>query len=95
MRSPCTGWISGRIRKIPAFTSRRALRKTLRAAKPTGRAKAILLVDSFTRAFRPRAPQIDHLADDRDVRALHVAERLDPAPGAQSTARLLDGAQLP
>ncbi|MEU9230610.1 FAD-linked oxidase C-terminal domain-containing protein, partial [Streptomyces massasporeus] len=41
-------------RKIPAFASRRALRKTLRAAKPSGRAKAILFVDSFTRAFRPR-----------------------------------------
>jgi Fe-S oxidoreductase len=41
-------------REIPAFTSRRALRKTLRAAKPTGRAKAILFVDSFTRAFRPQ-----------------------------------------
>jgi Fe-S oxidoreductase len=41
-------------RRIPAFASRRALRQTLRAAKPTGRAKAILFVDSFTRAFRPQ-----------------------------------------
>ncbi|PTH83466.1 FAD-binding oxidoreductase [Streptomyces sp. A244] len=40
-------------RKIPAFASRRTLRKTLRAAKPTGPAKAILFIDSFTRAFRP------------------------------------------
>ncbi|CAL9672538.1 putative protein [Streptomyces sp. enrichment culture] len=41
-------------RRIPAFASRRALRKTLRAAKPSGPAKAILFVDSFTRAFRPQ-----------------------------------------
>ncbi|MFJ4820169.1 FAD-binding and (Fe-S)-binding domain-containing protein [Streptomyces sp. NPDC088801] len=41
-------------RRIPAFTSRRALRRTLRAAKPSGPAKAILFVDSFTRAFRPQ-----------------------------------------
>jgi FAD/FMN-containing dehydrogenase/Fe-S oxidoreductase len=41
-------------RKIPAFASRRALRRTLRAAKPSGPAKAILFVDSFTRAFRPQ-----------------------------------------
>ncbi|MFJ5998860.1 hypothetical protein [Streptomyces sp. NPDC092370] len=40
-------------RKIPAFASRRSLRTTLRAAKPGGPAKAILFVDSFTRAFRP------------------------------------------
>ncbi|MFD5231207.1 FAD-binding and (Fe-S)-binding domain-containing protein [Streptomyces qaidamensis] len=41
-------------RAIPAFASRRALRKTLREAKPAGRAKTILFVDSFTRAFRPQ-----------------------------------------
>ncbi|SMQ14266.1 FAD/FMN-containing dehydrogenase [Streptomyces sp. Ag82_O1-12] len=41
-------------RAIPAFASRRALRKSLRAAKTTEPAKAILFVDSFTRAFRPQ-----------------------------------------
>ncbi|MGW0497714.1 FAD-binding and (Fe-S)-binding domain-containing protein [Streptomyces sp. NPDC003007] len=41
-------------RRIPAFASRRSLRRTLRAAKPEGAAKAILFVDSFTRAFRPQ-----------------------------------------
>ncbi|WP_435281370.1 FAD-binding and (Fe-S)-binding domain-containing protein [Streptomyces koelreuteriae] len=45
-------------RRIPAFASRRALRKTLRAAKTLsaapGPAKALLFVDSFTRAFRPQ-----------------------------------------
>ncbi|MCK8437171.1 FAD-binding oxidoreductase [Streptomyces sp. D2-8] len=41
-------------RRIPAFASRRTLRKTLRAAKTTEPAKAILFVDSFTRAFRPQ-----------------------------------------
>jgi Fe-S oxidoreductase len=40
-------------RRIPAFASRRALRKVLRAAKPGEPAKALLFVDSFTRAFRP------------------------------------------
>ncbi|MFF8974854.1 FAD-binding and (Fe-S)-binding domain-containing protein [Streptomyces sp. NPDC014995] len=40
-------------RRIPAFASRRALRKTLRAAKTPEPAKALLFVDSFTRAFRP------------------------------------------
>ncbi len=40
-------------RRIPAFASRRALRKVLRAAKPGEQAKALLFVDSFTRAFRP------------------------------------------
>ncbi|MFF8395349.1 FAD-binding and (Fe-S)-binding domain-containing protein [Streptomyces sp. NPDC016172] len=40
-------------RAIPAFASRRALRKTLREAR-TGEAKALLFVDSFTRAFRPQ-----------------------------------------
>ncbi|MET9870894.1 FAD-linked oxidase C-terminal domain-containing protein, partial [Streptomyces sp. NPDC006386] len=40
-------------RRIPAFASRRALRKTLRAAKAVEAAKAVLFVDSFTRAFRP------------------------------------------
>ncbi|MGW6543443.1 FAD-binding and (Fe-S)-binding domain-containing protein [Streptomyces massasporeus] len=40
-------------RRIPAFASRGALRKTLRAAKPSGPAEAVLFVDSFTRAFRP------------------------------------------
>ncbi|MFF7486934.1 FAD-binding and (Fe-S)-binding domain-containing protein [Streptomyces luteogriseus] len=41
-------------RRIPAFASRRALRETLQAAKTTEPAKAVLFVDSFTRAFRPR-----------------------------------------
>ncbi|MEU2542274.1 FAD-binding and (Fe-S)-binding domain-containing protein [Streptomyces iakyrus] len=40
-------------RRIPAFASRRALRKTLRKAKAAEPAKAVLFVDSFTRAFRP------------------------------------------
>ncbi|MEU0391130.1 FAD-binding and (Fe-S)-binding domain-containing protein, partial [Streptomyces chartreusis] len=40
-------------RRIPAFASRRTLRRTLRAAKVPGPAKAVLFVDSFTRAFRP------------------------------------------
>ncbi|MFJ7176081.1 FAD-binding and (Fe-S)-binding domain-containing protein [Streptomyces massasporeus] len=41
-------------RRIPAFASRRALRNTLRAAKTAEPVKALLFVDSFTRAFRPR-----------------------------------------
>ncbi|MEV3971472.1 FAD-binding and (Fe-S)-binding domain-containing protein [Streptomyces sp. NPDC050698] len=41
-------------RRIPAFASRRALRAALRAVKPRGRARAVLFVDSFTRAFRPQ-----------------------------------------
>ncbi|KOV97728.1 FAD-linked oxidase [Streptomyces sp. NRRL B-1140] len=41
-------------RGIPAFASRRTLRRTLRAAQPAGPAKAVLFVDSFTRAFRPQ-----------------------------------------
>lgn len=40
-------------RRIPAFASRRALRRVLRAARPGKPAKALLFVDSFTRAFRP------------------------------------------
>ncbi|MFF5372516.1 FAD-binding and (Fe-S)-binding domain-containing protein [Streptomyces sp. NPDC013187] len=40
-------------RRIPSFASRRTLRKTLRAARPAEPAKAVLFVDSFTRAFRP------------------------------------------
>ncbi|WP_210576991.1 FAD-binding and (Fe-S)-binding domain-containing protein [Streptomyces sp. GESEQ-4] len=40
-------------RRIPAFASRRARRKVLRAAKTDAPAKALLFVDSFTRAFRP------------------------------------------
>ncbi|WP_217241190.1 FAD-binding and (Fe-S)-binding domain-containing protein [Streptomyces sp. AC555_RSS877] len=40
-------------RAIPTFASRRALRKVLRAAKTGEPAKALLFVDSFTRAFRP------------------------------------------
>jgi Fe-S oxidoreductase len=40
-------------RRIPAFASRRALRKTLRATKTGEPSKALLFVDSFTRAFRP------------------------------------------
>ncbi|MET9819394.1 FAD-binding and (Fe-S)-binding domain-containing protein [Streptomyces sp. NPDC006355] len=40
-------------RRIPAFASRRALRRILRAAQAPGPAKAVLFVDSFTRAFRP------------------------------------------
>ncbi|PAZ10705.1 FAD-binding oxidoreductase [Streptomyces sp. SA15] len=41
-------------RRIPAFASRRALRKTLRAARTAEPAKALFFVDSFTRAFRPQ-----------------------------------------
>ncbi|MEV5439988.1 FAD-binding and (Fe-S)-binding domain-containing protein [Streptomyces sp. NPDC052682] len=40
-------------RRIPAFASRRALRRVLRAARTQEPAKALLFVDSFTRAFRP------------------------------------------
>ncbi|WP_030674579.1 FAD-binding and (Fe-S)-binding domain-containing protein [Streptomyces cellulosae] len=40
-------------RRIPAFASRRSLRQVLRASKPEEPAKALLFVDSFTRAFRP------------------------------------------
>lgn len=40
-------------RAFPAFASHRALRKALRAAETGGPARAVLLVDSFTRAFRP------------------------------------------
>ena len=40
-------------RRIPAFASRQALRRTLRTAKTGEPAKALLFVDSFTRAFRP------------------------------------------
>ncbi|KOU77104.1 FAD-linked oxidase [Streptomyces sp. MMG1533] len=40
-------------RRIPAFASRHALRKALRGAKTGEPAKALLFVDSFTRAFRP------------------------------------------
>ncbi|MFF4271760.1 FAD-binding and (Fe-S)-binding domain-containing protein [Streptomyces sp. NPDC001536] len=40
-------------RRIPAFASRRALRKALRTARTGEPAKALLFVDSFTRAFRP------------------------------------------
>ncbi|GAB2974881.1 FAD-binding and (Fe-S)-binding domain-containing protein [Streptomyces pseudoechinosporeus] len=40
-------------RRIPAFASRRVRRKVLRAAKTSEPSKALLFVDSFTRAFRP------------------------------------------
>ncbi|MGP4007795.1 FAD-binding and (Fe-S)-binding domain-containing protein [Streptomyces sp. 4N124] len=40
-------------RRIPAFASRRARREVLRAAKTDVPTKALLFVDSFTRAFRP------------------------------------------
>ncbi|MEV1084267.1 FAD-binding and (Fe-S)-binding domain-containing protein [Streptomyces sp. NPDC050211] len=40
-------------RRIPAFASRRARRKVLQAANTDAPAKALLFVDSFTRAFRP------------------------------------------
>ncbi|GHK03928.1 lactate dehydrogenase [Streptomyces sp. Y2F8-2] len=40
-------------RRIPAFASRRALRRALRTARTGEPAKALLFVDSFTRAFRP------------------------------------------
>ncbi|MGW0820321.1 FAD-binding and (Fe-S)-binding domain-containing protein [Streptomyces sp. NPDC002845] len=40
-------------RTVPAFASRRALRKVLRAAKTGEPSKALLFVDSFARAFRP------------------------------------------
>ncbi|MYS91763.1 MULTISPECIES: FAD-binding and (Fe-S)-binding domain-containing protein [Streptomyces] len=41
-------------RRIPAFASRRALRRALRAARTGQPAKTLLFVDSFTRAFRPQ-----------------------------------------
>ncbi|GAA2276250.1 FAD-binding and (Fe-S)-binding domain-containing protein [Streptomyces hawaiiensis] len=40
-------------RRIPAFASRRALRRALRTARTGEPAKTLLFVDSFTRAFRP------------------------------------------
>ncbi|MFD5126391.1 FAD-binding and (Fe-S)-binding domain-containing protein [Streptomyces olindensis] len=40
-------------RRIPAFASRRALRRALRTARAGEPAKTLLFVDSFTRAFRP------------------------------------------
>ncbi|WP_405866639.1 FAD-binding and (Fe-S)-binding domain-containing protein [Streptomyces sp. NBC_00005] len=40
-------------RTIPAFASRRSLRSVLRGTRRDGPAKAVLFVDSFTRAFRP------------------------------------------
>ncbi|MFJ4466751.1 FAD-binding and (Fe-S)-binding domain-containing protein [Streptomyces sp. NPDC089424] len=40
-------------RAIPALASRRALREALRGADSDEPARAVLLVDSFTRAFRP------------------------------------------
>ncbi|MFF6780536.1 FAD-linked oxidase C-terminal domain-containing protein [Streptomyces sp. NPDC012510] len=40
-------------RRIPAFASRRALRKVLRRERTGEPAKALFFVDSFTRAFRP------------------------------------------
>ncbi|WP_060902856.1 FAD-binding and (Fe-S)-binding domain-containing protein [Streptomyces europaeiscabiei] len=40
-------------RRIPAFASRHALRQALRKARTGEPAKALLFVDSFTRAFRP------------------------------------------
>jgi len=40
-------------RRIPAFASRRALRRALRTAGTGEPAKTLLFVDSFTRAFRP------------------------------------------
>ena len=40
-------------RRIPAFASRRSLRRTLRAARTAEPTEAVLFVDSFTRAFRP------------------------------------------
>ncbi|MFF8935667.1 FAD-binding and (Fe-S)-binding domain-containing protein [Streptomyces paradoxus] len=40
-------------RRIPAFASRRALRRALRTVRTGEPAKTLLFVDSFTRAFRP------------------------------------------
>ncbi|WLW57431.1 FAD-binding and (Fe-S)-binding domain-containing protein [Streptomyces sp. YU58] len=40
-------------RRIPAFASRRALRRALRTVRTGEPARALLFVDSFTRAFRP------------------------------------------
>ncbi|WP_060882178.1 FAD-binding and (Fe-S)-binding domain-containing protein [Streptomyces scabiei] len=40
-------------RRIPAFASRRAVRRALRASRTGEPAKTLLFVDSFTRAFRP------------------------------------------
>ncbi|MFG3658739.1 FAD-binding and (Fe-S)-binding domain-containing protein [Streptomyces sp. NPDC047706] len=41
-------------RTIPALASRRALREELRSAQSGEPARAVLFVDSFTRAFRPQ-----------------------------------------
>lgn len=41
-------------RTIPAFASRRARRSVLRATRSAQPARALLFVDSFTRAFRPQ-----------------------------------------
>ncbi|MFF8846247.1 FAD-binding and (Fe-S)-binding domain-containing protein [Streptomyces sp. NPDC015127] len=41
-------------RRIPAFAPRHALRKALRTAKTDEPSRALLFVDSFTRAFRPQ-----------------------------------------
>ncbi|GAB2755728.1 FAD-binding and (Fe-S)-binding domain-containing protein [Streptomyces bullii] len=41
-------------RRVPAFASRRAVRKALRTARTGEPAKTLLFVDSFTRAFRPQ-----------------------------------------
>ncbi|MET8076059.1 FAD-binding and (Fe-S)-binding domain-containing protein [Streptomyces sp. NPDC005303] len=40
-------------RRIPAFASRRTLRRVLRGAGTAEPSRALLFVDSFTRAFRP------------------------------------------
>ncbi|EFL30034.1 FAD binding oxidoreductase [Streptomyces viridochromogenes DSM 40736] len=40
-------------RRIPAFASRHTLRRALRTARTGEPARALLFVDSFTRAFRP------------------------------------------
>ncbi|MER5372851.1 FAD-binding and (Fe-S)-binding domain-containing protein [Streptomyces sp. NPDC002553] len=41
-------------RRVPAFASRRTLRRALRATTTGEPAKTLLFVDSFTRAFRPQ-----------------------------------------
>ncbi|MEU9331378.1 FAD-binding and (Fe-S)-binding domain-containing protein [Streptomyces canus] len=57
-------------RRIPAFASRRTLREVLRAAKPEEPAKALLFVDSFTRAFRPHvAGAVSRVLADAGIRS--------------------------